>query len=152
MKFLVDRHEIAQAINIDRIPVITIDITKCMDGYEHCYEGDKVLVTDPKHGRHVRCTVKMYGDDNGNNDYLHPWFYKTICLMNPGAYISASFGYSDVMEMVEWSKSKVLDAGEEVIVMFNDRENKYCYLRRMRVSDSVNLHCQTAATLVDVDE
>ena len=51
MKFLRDRKEIAKAINIERIPVITMNIRKCMDGYENCYEGSRINLEGAHKGK-----------------------------------------------------------------------------------------------------
>lgn len=124
MKFLKDRKEIANEINIKETPVIVINIRECMKGYDRCYAGDKVVVDD------IRCTVKMYGD--GENEGIeYPSHYKRICLMPENVALKAGWGYRDVMEDVEWRKAIRLTEGGEVIVIFDAGDN--CAIRKMKV-------------------
>ena len=153
MKFLTDRREIAEEMNIKRTPVITMDISKCMDGYDDCYKGSKVLVATPTKrypDSTRRCTAKMFGDESGNENHDKPWTYKRIHLTCPGAFMSDSFGYHDVMEMVEWSNCRILQGGQEVLVVFDTGIN--CYIRKMKVSERVDGTCYTVAMLKDIDE
>lgn len=153
MKFLTDRQEIARAINIDRIPVLTVDIRKPMDGYPDCYSGSKVLVATPCKrypDSYSRCTVKMFGDEPGNAErHDTPWAYKKIVFSCPGTMLTADFGMRDVREMVEWSNCRMLHAGDQVVVFF-DRGDKG-YIRLMKVSDRVTSGYSTVATLEDID-
>ena len=152
MKFLTDRKEIAQEININRTPVITFDIRFCMDGYENCYRGSKVQVATPSNrypDMTARCTAEMFGDERGNECHDTPWMYKKIRLTEGGVCIKADFGMFDVLEMVDWSNTRTVKAGEKVIVMF--RSQSWVSLRVMKVSDRVNAHCSTVATLEDIE-
>ena len=152
MKFLTDRMKIAEAINIQKIPVLTVDISKCMNGYDDCYEGSKVrLIGGHSKGYEdldTRCTVRMFGDEVGNECHDAPQFYKTIKLCGGMFGIHSGFGLSDVDEMVEWSNTKILRAGDRVIVFF--RGDGVGYLRLMKVSDRIEPHCSTVAVLEDI--
>ena len=154
MKFLTDRKEIARLINIEDLPVLTIKIDEPMNGYPDCYEGSKIKVDDGKHERYmsVRCTVKMFGDEPGNEDHVRPWTYKKIVLKSGICGITSDFGYSDVIEMEEWSNARTVKAGDRVVVLFKAERARVCFLRLMRVSDRIDRHCYTTATLIDVDE
>lgn len=125
MKFLTDRHEIAEAINIRQLPTVRIDIRKCIEGFEDCYEGDKIVVEG------IRCTVKMFGD--GVNETLHdnPERYKKIELMPEGICLHESFGRQDVEEMVEWRQAQRASAGDEILVLFEGED--FAYLRQMKI-------------------
>lgn len=151
MKFLTDRRKIADAINIRKVPVLTIDISKSMDGYADCYEGSKVRLI----GGHVngcedldtRCTVRMFGDELGNECHDTPQFYKKIKLCGGAVFVDSGFGLSDVDEMVEWSNTKILHAGDSVIVYF--RGDGIGYLRLMKVGSRITPFCSTVAVLED---
>ena len=153
MKFITNRQEIAQKINIEKIPVLTVDISKSMNGYNDCYEGSKARLI----GGHSKgyedlttdCTVKMYGDEEGNECHSTPWMYKKIVLTAGCVCLKSGFGLSDVDQMVEWSNTKVLKANDPVIVYF--RGSGVGFLREMKVGSRINPHCSTAAVLVDVD-
>lgn len=153
MKFITKREEIARKINIEGIPVLTVDISKCMRGFENCYEGSKVRLSGgySKGYEHLftECTVKMYRDEPGNDCYDTPWMYKTIILSGGCICLHSGFGLSDMDEMVEWSNTKVLKADETVLVYF--RGEKMACLREMKVGSRINPHCSTVAVLVDVD-
>lgn len=152
MKFLTDRKKIAEAINIQKLPVLTIDISKSMEGFDHCYEGSKVRVL----GGHskgyedldTRCTVRMFGDEKENSRHDAPQFYGKIILSGGAVFLSSDFGLRDVDEMVEWSNAREVRAGDQVIVYF--RGNGVGYLRLMKVGSRIDPHCSTVAVLEDV--
>ena len=153
MKFITNRQEVAKKINLDNIPVLTIDISKCMNGYDNCYEGSKVRLLGGHSSGYedltTECTVKMYGDEEGNECHAMPWTYKKIVLTTGCVCIKSSFGLSDVDRMVEWSNTKILKANDTVLVYF--RGEDMGFLREMKVGAKINPHCSTAAVLVDVD-
>lgn len=153
MKFLRTRHEIADAINIKKYPVLTIDLRQPMNGYPDCYSGSKVNVA----GGHskdyedllTRCTVQMFGDEPGNECHDEPWMYQKIILSGGCVCLHSSFTMKDILEDIEWSNARTVKAGDTVVVFFQ-MENA-CYLRMMKVSDRINPHCSTVAVLVDID-
>ena len=153
MKFLKNRTEIGKAINVDRIPVLTVDISNPMKGYPDCYSGSKVNVAGGRSKGYedllTRCTVKMYGDEPGNECHDEPWMYKKIILSGEIVGLKSSFTINDIISDVEWSNARTVKAGDAVIVFFRACNNGY--LRLMKVSDRVNPHCSTVATLIDPD-
>lgn len=153
MKFLSDRTEIAKAINIDRIPVITMDISKCMDGYENCYEGSKINLEGAHSGRYAdlltHCTAMMFGDEEGNNAHFAPWTYARIHLRPRCSCLHADFGLRDVDEMVEWSHAPLAKAEDKVIVFF--RGEGKGFLRMMKIPNRIDPFCSTACILEDID-
>ena len=157
MKFLRERKEIARKINIERVPVLTIDIDHPMRGYDNCYEGSKINIAGAYTGdrySHLlcRCTVEMFRDEPGNDCYETPWLYKTIILSPESCMLHSDFSLSDVEEMVEWSNARVAKAGDEVIVFFISKEKHFGVLRVMKIGERINPHCSTATTLKDIDE
>lgn len=156
MKFVTDRQELAKDINIKGIPVITMDISRPLDGdefYKDCYGGSKIRVAyqTRRYGElHSRCRAKMFGDEVGNKGHHdEPWKYKRIHLSCPCVGISAEFNLHDAREMNMWSNTRILHAGDEVYVFF-DRGDRAFY-RKMRVG-RVDSGCSTVAMLEDVDE
>ena len=131
--FLTDRKEIARAINIEKIPTIRIDISKEMDGYPDCYEGDRVVIVH-NDGDETRCTAKMFSD--GANEKLHaiPFMYEEISLMPDSVFLSSSFGYRDVQKMYEWSKAIRVRENSDVIIFFDNGSTGY--LRKMKVGSA----------------
>lgn len=146
IKFLTDRQEIAKAINIDRIPVITVKLYEPLQGFDYAYGGYKVLVVSPTKGypdRKLRCTVHMYGDELNKGLHDTPQCYRTIHLSEGMVGIAASFGLNDIREMIEWNQAPLLQLGQEVIVFFDGRRTGW--LRRMKVN-------KYGTKLIDVDE
>ncbi len=152
MVFLRERQEIAKAMNIDDIPVLTMNIGEAIPGYDFCYKGSSVKVACKSYRDvyYARCTVEMFGD--GVNKDLHgtPWLYKDISLRRGCSCLTDSFGYSDVMEMAEWNNARTVHAGDPVLLVFYDGHN--CIIRKMKVSERVDRGCYTVATLEDIDE
>ena len=146
--FLTDRREIAQAINIERLPVITMDITKPIGGdefYKGCYEGSKVVLAIP-YPRYPDneewCKVKMFGDYEENKEWHDkPWMYGRISLQEKPVGIHSSFGLWDVREMVAFNNAVHVKNGDKVVVFFDGGDNGH--LRLMKIKGH---------TLVDVEE
>ena len=123
MQFMTKKQDIATAINIDKIPVITINIKKCIDGMKGSYEGDDVVFGG------YRQYVAMYADEN--KDEIEPILYKKIACREYGCGISSDLGYEDVMKMIHWQRAPRINPGDDVIIVF-DRGDK-CWLRKMTV-------------------
>lgn len=154
MKFLTDRTEIAKKINIERVPVITMNIRKCMDGYEDCYEGTKINIDGAHKGRYAdlltHCTAMMFGDEEGNKEHHDaPWLYKRIHLRPRMTCIHSDFSLRDVDEMVDWMSAPIARPNDEVIVFF--RDEKKGFLRLMKIPTRIDPHCSTACILEDVE-
>ena len=150
MKFLTDRREIAQIINIEDVPMITFDIDNPMPGYDGCFEGSKVKVWDGKKDRAYaeRCTAHIWGDDPGT-DAVMPWRSEKITLNSYGCCIKSDFGYSDILDMEEWSNARTLKPGDRVVVFFKSDKNKVGFLRLMRVANYMTKFCSTVTTITD---
>ena len=154
MKWLTDRKEIAKAINIDRLPVITMNIAKCMDGFEDCYEGSRIALEGAHSGRYADlltyCTARMYGDEKGNERHDAPWTYKRIHLTPRTSYLTSDFSLRDIDEMVMWRNAPLAKANDKVIVYFRGEKNGY--LRVMKIGARIEPFCTTAVMLEDIDE
>ena len=154
MKFITNRQEIARLMNIEDVPAIRMDVSKCMRGYEHCYKGGIVKIACPSKrypDMTHNCTIEMFGDEHGNSDkHDTPWLYERIKFGGEMIGLTASFGYSDVMELVKWNNARTIKAGDIVLVVF-DRGDA-CFIRKMRVGAHVDPFCTTVATLEDVDD
>ena len=95
-----DRKEVAQLLNFNRYPVLTIDLA---DKIQWGFKGCKVRIP--------------YG-----NYFLHAeleWFEndKKILITKEIPIISNSFGYRDVLEMCEYANAPIIDAGQEVVLV-----------------------------------
>ena len=152
MRFITDRKAIAKAINIEGLPVVTIDITKGIDDlFVDSYKGSGIKVNCRNSKYPARCKVMMFGDEDANKGYHSmPYMYGKIILSGAPICISSDFGPSDVREMVYWSNCQTVNPGDHVIVVF-DKGNGVV-LREMKVGEHTDAFCQTVAVLEDVVE
>jgi len=158
--FLTDRKEIAKAINLDKLPVITFDLTKPMEGYNDCYEGSKITIEGAHKGRYAdlptHCTPHIWGDELEGVEVLAPWHCKRIALSPRTIGISDSFGLRDVEEMIMWSNTPKVHAEDKVVVFFKtihpETKKDVGYLRLMKVGKRIDPFCMTATYLVDIEE
>lgn len=111
-----NRTEIAKAINFGDYPVLTIDIA---DRDEYGLVGCKVNIDNGyfKTGERyfVRATLRVWKDEQ----YLSTSGTNTV--------LKASYGYSDVKEMLEWANAPVIKPDQEVLVVITDSNNKCAY-------------------------
>lgn len=111
-----NRTEIARAINFGEYPVLTIDLA---DRDEYGLVGCKVRIDNGyfRTGERyfVNATLRVWSDEkylttSGENDVL-----------------KASYGYSDVQEMIEWANAPVIKPDQEVLVIITDSKIKCAY-------------------------
>ena len=140
---MTDRHEIAQAMNFGRYPVLHINMETPLKGYEGYFHGDKVVVLDPR---------PNYPDhqERGNLYFCEGSFE----VSSHGACLHADFGYHDVMEMLEWAQAPHISAGQTVVIVCDYPEARKCSVRMMKVSAvrSFTTPCCELMELEDKDE
>ena len=54
--------------------------------------------------------------------------------MPESLFLDSSFGYGDVIEILEWAQAPVIHAGETVIVIEDFPKARTCRVHKMRVS------------------
>ena len=144
MKYLTDRKEIAYAMNFGRYPVVRINLETCPSGYENYYKGDLVKVMAPtKRHPDLYCTGRLYLERYGIGKEKIGVLTDSICLHD-------SFGYSDVMEMLEIAQAPVLHAGDIVVLIEEYPKTRMCKVRMMKASDHVDPNVYPCITLMDV--
>lgn len=146
MKFITERTEIAKAMNFGKYPVVELNIGKNYKDYENLFKGSEVIVDCPTRSHGV---LPAYCELVFEKTEETP-FPSRIDLMQGSSCLKASFGYSDVMEMLENANKPHLQAGQEVVVVLNNPEAKACMVAMYKVSERVDLHCQTVATLEEM--
>lgn len=147
MKYLTDRHEIGEALNFGKYPVLTLnrENNPCSDIAPNSdyAVGCRVRVAwDKKDSRYAGMTTK--GEiyiENGR-----------IAISQGASTLKASFGYKDVMEDVAWANAPVVHKGQEVVLVEEWPSKKQCTVRIMKVHDSINIHCETVAVLDEIEE
>ena len=135
-KYLTERTEISIKINLERIPVLRINIETCYEDYKNFYVGDDVRISYGDKGLYTQGHI--YNDGNG------------YAISNMCDVIDASFGYSDIEDMVHWSNTPLLHKGQTVIVIEDYPILRTCKVREMKVSDKINPYCMTVCKLEDM--
>ena len=139
-KFVTDRHEIAKLMNFGKYPVLKLDRENHL-GYEntdYC-KGSKVRIEyeSRNYGKMLK-DVTLYME-NGKYGFS-----------SPGCFLNNSFGYSDVMEMADWAETQIVHKGETVVLVEYWKSERNCRVRLMKVSERIDIHCETVATLLDI--
>ena len=118
MKQLTERTQIAKAINFGKYQVLTIDLANeiVMCGEVIGYRGCNVR-------------VKWQSRTTGETLYLHSTldYYieeQKLVISNWDACLKAGFGYSDLMEMVEFANAPILDTNQEVVLVVHNSRTK----------------------------
>lgn len=143
MKYLTDRTEIAMAMNFGKYPVLYIDVETPIEGYSGLYRG---------------CDMRLAWDDPRAR-------YKDMCceghlllcdgkleMSNNAGCLKASFGREDVIEMQHWANTPIVHKGQTVIVVKDRPKQRVCHVEVMKVSDYIDIHCQTCCRFVEVPE
>lgn len=144
MKYLTDRHDIAKAMNFGKYPVVRINLETPRAGWDDNYEGDKILVAvkgDSDRGDYIRCQLNKFGDEP-NRYSLMP---EAMCLDN-------GFGYSDVIEMLEWAQAPVIHPGEKVIVIEDYPAQRTCKVHVMQASKNARKFVYPTCYLEELEE
>ena len=141
MKYLTDRHEIALAMNFRKYPVLRIKMDEPKDGYNDLYEGDTVEVATPS---------ARYPDSRERGNLIcSEGKYE---ILTYGCGLDASFGYRDMMEMLEWAQAPLLHANETVIVIEDYPEHRTCKVHVMRVPAKISKFTTPCCTLEEVED
>ena len=134
MKFLKTRQEICEAINLKNYPVLTMDIN-------NAYKiGDKVVGFI---GCKVRCNSHVYKNITLYDNCELTWFDDTKIFNLSGGSItlSARFSYRDLMKDVEYANAPIVNNGEAVIVITDNKneEIKIVLLIDLNKKEQINL-------------
>lgn len=153
MKLVIDRQEVAQYMNFHKYPVLSIDwdtpksAVKATDEYPgSTYWVGSCLDIAWNNPRYPDMTThcELFCEVGRGDGKLH--------LGRDCTCLSSSFGYSDVMGMLAQANTPVANPGDTVVVVEIWSKKKQCRLRIMKVSERVDHHCMTVATLEDIEE
>lgn len=136
-----DRTEVARALNFGEYPVLTIDLA---DRDEYGLVGCKVKIDNGtfRTGEQyfVRATIRVYSDE------------QTLTTSGANTYLKASYGYSDVKEMLEWAAAPVIKPNQDVVLAITNSKLGCAYdLYIVRTGSRVNAHCITPLTFEKLD-
>lgn len=137
MKRLTERTEIASAINFRKYPVIKIDIAK---RNEYGIEGTKVLIDNGtfRSGEpyYIKATLTAYRDE------------KTLTFHAGATCLHASFTYSDMEEMLEYSNAPIVKADQDILICLINSETREAYAPViLHTGKEVSAFCTTPLTL-----
>lgn len=141
MKHLIERTEIASTINFRRMPVVEIDVS-IKDDYG--ISGTKVLIDNGhfKDGNpyRVRATLRAYNDE------------RKLRFCSYGTFLSSSFDYNDMVEILEYAKAPIIGADEDILVCIVDKAKRVAYAPVvLRTGAHIDPHCSTPMTLEEYD-
>ena len=142
--YVTDRKEIGKAINFGKYPVLFINReNRPYPEYGGDYSiGCKVRVAydNGMEGMTTRGNI-FFSNENGRD---------SLAISSRGSMLKASFGRSDVLDMVEWAQAPVVHKGQTVVVVEDWPSEKKCSVRLMKLPERGVAHCQTAAVLPDI--
>ena len=141
MRTITERTEIAKAINGHTMPVITIDLA---DADEYGLKSQKVLIDNGKFRDgfpyYIHSEVRAYADEQ---------YFK---FSQDGVCLKASFGYSDMEEMLAYRNAPIVKADEDVIIAVIDSKNRVAYSPIvLHTSKRIDQFCSTPLTFEDKD-
>lgn len=137
MRELRDRTEIATAINFRKYPVITIDTAQTD---EYGIAGAPVNIDNGffRDGNpyFIRATLRTYLDDN------------RLTFSSHGTCLKDSFGYMDLMKILEYANAPVVKQGQEILVCIINSKLRLAWPPvLLKTGDSVSPFCQTPLKL-----
>ena len=137
MKRLTDRTEIASAINFRKYPVVTIDLA---DVDEYGIKGAKVLIDNGffKSGEpyYIKAKLRAYSDE------------KVLQFSQGAEVLSASFTYSDMEEILEYSNAPIIKADQDILICPINSAIREAYAPiLLHTGKRIDAHCSTPLTL-----
>lgn len=139
--YLTDRQEIAKAMNFWKYPVLRINMEKPDRGYDGYFVGDKVEVITP--------SEKYPGSRERGNLYFCDGKF---AISSEGACLHADFGYSDVIENLEWAQAPKLKAGQTVVIIEDWPNAKRCRVHMMQLPERIDKFTTPCCTLEEIEE
>ena len=127
------REEIARAINFKQYPVVVIDLAQT-DSYG--IVGARVCIDNGKHSDglpyYIKATLRAFNDD------------KKLVFQAYGAYLSNSFCYSDMEEMLNYANVPIIKKDQDIVICLINSAMRISYCPViLHTGKRVNPHCQT---------
>lgn len=141
MKLLTNRYEIADAINIKRLPTVRVDLA---DADEYGLVSQKVLI-DNGHFNDgtpylIRSEIRAYSDER-------KWTFSSY-----GTTLSSSFTYEDMENMVTYANAPVIKPDTDIVlaVVDSSKRKMFCPVI-LHTGNRIDPHCSTPLTFTDED-
>lgn len=141
MKQLTERTEIAEAINLNKYPVIRIDLA---DRDDYGIRGTKVRIDNGtfKSGEpyYIRAEIRSYNDEN------------CLTTHSGSIWLSEKITYDDYMEMTDYANAPLIKPNQEILIVPYNSERKEAYSPIViKTGDRVYPYCSTPLTLEKVE-
>lgn len=141
-KVLLERTDIAKALNFGKYPVLSIDIDNvpCKEDPSYMLGCNCRVAWDKEgyEGMSSRCQLDLY---NGK-----------FSLISGGACLKSSYDYEDFIKDVESANTPLVHKGQEVVIaMYSSKLKTYIGVKVLKVSDRIDTNCITVATLEEVE-
>lgn len=137
MRVLTKREEVAKVLNFGKYPVLVLNLDKKPE--EDYSVGEKVRVawdSNRYEGMTSRCELVV---EKGQ-----------YSLMQGGTCLKANWGMDDFLEDLINANAPLVHSEEIVAVAHYSKQVNIKSIRMMKVSDYINVHCMTVATLEDI--
>lgn len=108
MRQLTERHEIAEALNFNKYPVINIDLA---DRDDYGIRGTKVNI-DFGGAYFIQAEIRAFNDTK----HLTTKYYGTM--------LKKDLSYSDYLKMAEYANAPIIKADQEIVIFLHNSETK----------------------------
>ncbi len=148
---LMERTEIAKALNFCKYPVLSIDLENqpyrndiAAAGRKDTYvKGCKCRVAwDHKSPQYAGMTIKCELVIENGEYKLTSW----------GCMLKADYTLNDFLENVKAANTPLVHKGETVAVAHYSQVSGIKFIRLMRVSERIDTNCQVVATLKPIED
>lgn len=137
MKALTDRTQIAKALNYGKYPVLEFDfgieenIYRCGEDIIG-FKGSKVRIpwTYQNETHYEKSQMNWFNDE------------QVLSIGNGGCCLTASFGYKDIEEMLEYTNAPILDKAQKFVLVLRNSKTRLAVVLMMETEDYKDIHCQ----------
>ena len=141
MKRLNERTQIGEALNLGKYPVLTIDLA---DRTEYGLKGCKVRID---------CGTFRSGERYLQKAELYVYSDEKRFTFHAGcSCLSASFGYSDLMEDLSYASAPIVTADQDIVIVIYDSKRGLAWSPYLvHTGATVSRFCSTPLTVERVD-
>lgn len=141
MKVLKERTKIARTINFHKMPVVTLDLAKKS---EYGIQSEPVLIDAGffKTGEpfYIYSSLEAYSDE------------KSFKFKQGATCLKASFGYSDIEEMLKYRNAPIVEVDQDfLLVVIDSKKRIACYPVVLHTGNRIDKFCSTPLTVVATD-
>jgi hypothetical protein len=140
MTIIKDRYEFGNEVNFGKNPVVYIDATN-KDEYGVKGAFVRVDMGEFKSGKKwlEDSKIRFYMERDG----------RAYTVISPRvACLSATFGYSDVIECAKYATTPIIKTGDEVVFIIDNPNRKQVAVAKCKMGRTIK-HCQDAMQFAD---